>query len=187
MVALNTTPSPQSSGGQVSFLAPTPIAASTHGCCPGAAASPRSCPSAAWMGSPAQAALGPPAAEPGSGQPHGARTRVSSCCGHKELQTGPRVAAARAYASLPPATSHPSPVLDDHRRALRQFLALVYCICRRSLPLSSDGGHGTDLRWPRQRGDEVATRPQGDKPATQNCSCQVQTTQQRKARLAAPT
>lgn len=87
-MAPTTTPSPQSSGARVSFPAPNPTAASTHGCCPGAAASPRSCPSAAWRGSPAQAALGPPAAEPGSGQQRGARRRVSSCCGHRDCRRG---------------------------------------------------------------------------------------------------
>lgn len=81
-------PIPSVIGARVSFPTPNPTAASTHGCCPRAAASPRSCPSAAWRGSPAQAALGPPAAKPGSGQQRGARRRVSSCCGHRDCRQG---------------------------------------------------------------------------------------------------
>lgn len=97
-----TTPSPQSPGAPASFPALNPMAASTHGCCPGAAASPRSCPSAAWRGSPAQAALGPPVAEPGSGQQRGARRCVSSCCGHRDCRRG-------LWSRPPPPPDSPAP------------------------------------------------------------------------------
>lgn len=55
--------------------------APTHCCRPGAAASPRSCPSGAWQGSPPLEAPGPPGAAPGSGPQRCARRRVNSCYG----------------------------------------------------------------------------------------------------------
>lgn len=127
---------------------PPPIAASTHGCCPSAAASPRSCPSAVWTGSLAQVALGPPVAEPGSRQQHGGRTRVSSYYRHKRLQMGSLWSQPpEPTLSRPPRLPNPSPMLNDHGRALRQFLALVHRLHRRGprLTLSSVGGHGTDF------------------------------------------
>lgn len=54
--------------------------------------------------------------------------------------------------SVAPVDASARAVLNDHRRALRQFLALVHSLCRRGLPLSSDRGHGGDLRRQMQCG-----------------------------------
>lgn len=60
-------------------------------------------------------------------------------------------------------------MLNDHGRALCQFLALVRRLDRRrpGLTLSSERGHGSDLRMERWR-NKVATQPKRDKAAARN-------------------
>lgn len=71
-----------------------PRPARTHCCRRRAATSPRSCPSAAWRGSPSPSARGPAGAAPGSGPRRCARRLVSSCCGERgEVRARPRPAA----------------------------------------------------------------------------------------------
>lgn len=66
---------------RLTHASPPPPRAPTHCCRPGAAASPRSCPSGAWQGSPPLEAPGPPGAAPGSGPRRCAHRRVNSCYG----------------------------------------------------------------------------------------------------------
>lgn len=74
-------------------------------------------------------------------------------------------------------------MFNDHGRALRQFLALVHRLDRRSpgLTLSSERGHGKDLGMERLW-NKVATQPRRDKPVAPNHTWKVQISQQREAR-----
>lgn len=60
-------------------------------------------------------------------------------------------------------------MLNDHGRALRQFLALVHRLDRRSsgFTLSSERGHGKGLEMERLW-NKVATQPGRDKPPARN-------------------
>lgn len=72
--------------------------------------------------------------------------------GNADGACGPSGPGLRFPSAPFPRLPGPSPVLNDHRRALRQFLALVHSLCRRGLPLSSDRSHGGDLRRQMQCG-----------------------------------
>lgn len=70
--------------------------------------------------------------------------------------------------SVAPVDASARAMLNDHRRALRQFLSLVHSLCRRGLPLSSVRGHGGDLRRQMQCGaGRIGWRR---KPKRQTCS-----------------
>lgn len=124
-----------------------PRPARTHCCRRRAATSPRSCPSAAWRGSPSPSARGPAGAAPGSGPRRCARRLVSSCCGERgEVRARPRPAAP-----APRRAPGRSPVLDDDARPLHSpFLAAGRLLPllgrsgqrRLGLPLPPAGRHG---------------------------------------------